>query len=318
MSEDPRHAEAFARIEEVSDVLRSVHIADPPRGPAARWDRYDASIPIRDWNSGGRHFQAPWAFAGAASLLALALFAAAPSKLGALLQLSPKATVYTTTIGENRTLPLADGSTITLGGNSSIEASFRDNSRQVELERGEAFFTVAKDPARPFKVHAGKATVVAVGTEFNVRRNVDRVVVDVIEGRVVVTPVSTVVPMPLLRQLRPQLVPVQVAAGEETTVGSHTVAPATPMENVSTATSWQSGRLAFRLQPLRYVLEDLNRYTATPIVFDDERIGDMLITGTVVGNNVSGWVASLESALGVVAHSEQGRIVLRVAETPTL
>src|ERR1700679_2354023 len=47
--ESPYHAQAFARIEEVSQVLRSV--PPPPAVPASQLagDRYDASIPLKDW-----------------------------------------------------------------------------------------------------------------------------------------------------------------------------------------------------------------------------------------------------------------------------
>ena len=66
-----------------------------------------------------------------------------------------------TAVGENRTVPLPDGSRITVGGYSRVEVSFSDSERRVELARGEALFKVAKDPTRPFVVHAGRARVVA-------------------------------------------------------------------------------------------------------------------------------------------------------------
>ena len=49
LHESASHAEAFARIEEVSQVLRSV---PPPAAVTASRlasDRYDASIPLKDW-----------------------------------------------------------------------------------------------------------------------------------------------------------------------------------------------------------------------------------------------------------------------------
>jgi transmembrane sensor len=45
-------------------------------------------------------------------------------------------------------------------------------------------FTGAKDPVRPFKVRVGDATIVAIGTEFDVQRASDRTIVSVTEGRV--------------------------------------------------------------------------------------------------------------------------------------
>jgi hypothetical protein len=84
--------------------------------------------------------------------------------------------------------------------NGALEVRPSENLRAVEHTKGEALFKVAKDPARPFKVRAGDATIIAVGTEFNVERDSDRAVVSVTEGRVVVKPVDGLLPVSLLGQ----------------------------------------------------------------------------------------------------------------------
>ncbi len=308
---DARNAQAFARIEEVSSVLAGLR-DHPPRAPATRWDSYDASVPIRDWQPPSR---APRVMAIAASTAALAvgavLWSATRDDLPGLL---PAAESYATVIGENRQLTLADGSVVTLGGDSSIGVRMRDDARHIELTRGEAFFRVAKDASRPFTVHAGRANVAAVGTEFNVRRGAEHVTVDVVEGRVRVEPASGIVPITLLRQIRPRLAPVMVNAGEETAVDDTIVEAARPIADVMATTSWQTGQLAFRMKPLRFVLEDVNRYTTKPIVLADPAMGELKVTGTVAASNVPGWVASLKAALDIVAIEEADRIVLRAAK----
>ena len=65
------------------------------------------------------------------------------------------------------------------------------------------------------------------------------------------------------------------------------------------------------LLKLRYVLENVNRYSRTPIVLADPSIGELLITGSVLNDNVAGWVKSLELAFGLEAVTENERIVLR-------
>lgn len=307
---DARNAQAFARIEEVSSVLGEIQ-EDLPRPPRARWDSYDASVPIRDWQPPSR---APRMFAIAASTAAVAIGAALwGATRDDLPGFWPATESYATAIGENRQLTLADGSVVTLGGNSRIGIRMETDARYIELTRGEAFFKVAKDASRPFTVHAGRATVAAVGTEFNVRRGAQDVTVDVVEGRVIVEPASSIVPIALLRQIRPQLAPVMVSAGEETAVRDTVVEAARPIEDIAATTSWQSGQLAFRMQPLREVIEDVNRYAAKPIVLADPAIGELKVTGTVAGSNVSGWAASLEAALNIIAVEEPDRIVLRAA-----
>src|SRR6202020_2602328 len=123
--------------------------------------------------------------------------------------------VFETEIGENRRVTLADGSVISLGGNTRIEVALSEKVRAIELTRGEALFKVAKDSARPFKVRAGDATIIAVGTEFNVERDSDRDVVSVTEGQVVVKAVVGLLPV-LLNEFKPKLRSVHVDAGQQT------------------------------------------------------------------------------------------------------
>lgn len=299
--ENPSNAEAFARIEEISHALCDVPVpAAVPAALLAR-DRYDASVPIGAWKP-RRAPRWPWAALGVAAsfgLVALLAFWKAPAAVN----------VFETAIGENRSVALADGSVVSLGGDTRIEVALSDNVRAIELSRGEALFKVAKDSARPFKVRAGDATIIAVGTEFNVERDSDRAVVSVTEGRVVVDPVAGLLPVSLLQEFKPKLRSVRVSAGQQTTAGSAGIEEPTKMEDP--ATGWQIGHLAFHLQPLRYVLEDVNRYADKPIVLETESMGSLVITGTVERENIGGWVKSLEHAFDLQATEEAGQIVLR-------
>jgi ferric-dicitrate binding protein FerR (iron transport regulator) len=75
------------------------------------------------------------------------------------------------TSGKAITLKLPDGSTVELGANSRI--SYANNfdsigTRDVYLS-GVAFFTVTKNPARPFRVFANEIVTKVLGTSFIVR-----------------------------------------------------------------------------------------------------------------------------------------------------
>jgi transmembrane sensor len=302
LHESPLNARAFARIEEVSQLLRDVPAPDAiPRTELAR-DRYDASLPIRDWQQ-PRASAKPWAAVGlAASVGFIALGFALWKPTSAL-------NSYATAVGENRTVTLADGSVIALGGGTQIEVSLSEHLRAIELIKGEALFKVAKDTGRPFRVRAGEATITAVGTEFNVERDSDRAVVSVTEGRVVVKPISGLLPVALMKEFKPKLRSVHLDAGQQTTANSTGIEEPIKMEDP--ATGWQIGHLAFRLQPLRYVLEDVNRYAQKPIVLENEGMGALVITGTVERENIGGWVKSLEHAFDLQATEEPDQIVLR-------
>lgn len=82
---------------------------------------------------------------------------------------------------------LEDGSLITLkpGGSLSYPAHFGRQNRVVSL-KGEAFFQVSKDPARPFIVHTGALVTEVLGTSFSISANAGAkaIEVSVVTGRV--------------------------------------------------------------------------------------------------------------------------------------
>jgi transmembrane sensor len=296
---DPANARAFARLEEISQVLRDVPAPSAVSARQFARDRYDASVPIKDWKQ--PHAPRTWAALAVAASFAIFLSVA-------FWRTAPPGNSFATLIGETRNVALADGSTITLGGDTRIEVMLSDQERNIELTKGEALFVVAKDAARPFKVHAGDATVVAVGTAFNVERDSDRSVVSVTEGRVVVEPATHFLPAFVLQEFKPKLRSVRLNMGQQTTAGSAGIEEPTKM--VDAATSWQIGHLAFHLQPLRYVLEDVNRYARKPIVLENEHMGELMITGTVERGNITGWVKSLERAFELQATEDADQITL--------
>lgn len=302
MSSDPRHAAAFRRMEEVGDLLRDVPRPHSPTVGELSRDHYDASVTLKAWKRRPWYLTLPIATAAAVLVATIAV----------MLIPTRRDEVMTTRVGENRTASLADGSIVTLGGHSRIRVRFDAHQRRIELLQGEALFRVAADPNRPLGVIAGRAIIVALGTAFNVRYASDRVVVDVVEGKVAVMPRTALTDVPILSALAPKLTPVNVTAGEETTVGTSEVGPATAGADIVSATSWTSGQLAFRMQPLSEVLQDVNRYSPKPIVAAPD-VAVVKITGTVSGKNVTGWLSSLNSALGIRADEEPDRIVLRKA-----
>jgi transmembrane sensor len=302
LNEKPINAQAFARLEEISQVVRDVPIPGAVSARQFARDRYDASVPIKDWHEPSA-LRRPWmAIAVGASIASLLLTVA-------MWRPAPATDTFNTAIGENRNVTLNDGSTIALGADTQINVSLSEKERNIELTKGEALFMVAKDAARPFKVHAGDATVVALGTAFNVERDSDRAVVSVTEGRVVVEPATHFLPVAMLHEFKPKLRSVRLDAGQQTTAGSAGIEEPTKMEDP--ATGWQVGHLAFHLQPLHYVLEDVNRYAQKPIVLEGENVGTLIITGTVERDNIAGWVRSLERAFDLQATEEADQIILR-------
>ena len=124
--------------------------------------------------------------------------------------------------------------------------------RGARLLEGTAFFEVAPDSARPFRVAAGPATVTVVGTAFAVRYVDGRVTVTVREG---VVDVRGTVPGPAVR-LRP---------GEQVEVTAGGIGESRTVD-LTASLAWMDGWLAFEDRPLGAVLAELDRYHPGVIV----------------------------------------------------
>lgn len=206
---------------------------------------------------------------------------------------------------------LEDGSTVELRGDSEIAAAFTAGERRVALVRGEAFFTVAKNAARPFVVHANGVDVRAVGTAFNVRLEAAQVAVLVTEGRVQVTP-----PAPAAGPAAPELPTLE--AGQQAVVAIGPGAPppqvaALPAEAIERALAWQPRLLDFDSTPLGEVVAEFNARNAVRLVLADDALAAMPIVASVRSDNVEGFVRLLESNATVRAERRGDTITLRAA-----
>ncbi|MCF3630926.1 FecR domain-containing protein [Thalassospiraceae bacterium LMO-SO8] len=92
-----------------------------------------------------------------------------------------------TAAGEQAEVTLSDGTVAFLNTDTAIAVDFSGPDRRVTLLKGEAFFQVAKNPARPFDVEAVGGRARAVGTAYAVRDMDDSARVTVTEGTVRVT-----------------------------------------------------------------------------------------------------------------------------------
>jgi len=314
MALESRHRQVFEELEEMWDLFGRVAQPQPAGLRELEADTYDGSVPVGDWIGARRKPPGAglrrWALA-ALLLIALSCVGVGSWFVPALVSGLRAGVDYATSVGENADIRLADGSTVQLGGHTRIRVTLGTRQRRIDLLSGEACFDVAKDPTRPFLVRAGNANVTAVGTEFNIRRNGDRVVVSVLEGRVLVQPLAAANSLAWLGPAVPTGSAAPLKAGQRTTVNRGGLEPTQALTDSSSAVAWQHGRLAFESEPLRYVLQDVNRYAAKPIVLADERTGDLRITGTVTQANIMGWVNSLQAAFGIRAEVDSDHIVLR-------
>jgi len=183
LERDPAYADAYARVERSWDSL-DTH-AETPELMAYRAEAiaYARKAAASRWLKVPPYIRKPWRMAAAAAGIAIVI------SVG--WKLSPY--VYTpgqyhTGVGEQRIVELEDHSRITLDTATRLRVHYFDDARIVELQEGQAQFSVARDPARPFKVLAGNRTIIAVGTVFTVEYIDQRVHVAMMEGKVAVVP----------------------------------------------------------------------------------------------------------------------------------
>src|SRR5690606_20895969 len=146
-----------------------------------------------------------------------------------------------------------------------------DSERRVNLEQGEAVFDVAKAASRPFVVVAGNERVVAVGTQFAVRRDAKGLRGVVTERRGRVEPA---------RRSAVRLPPVELDAGSVAqSAGEGVLVQQRPLQEVEDVLSWRRGYLVFRNTKLEDALAEFNRYTPRKIVVEDEAVSALRIGG---------------------------------------
>jgi transmembrane sensor len=209
--------------------------------------------------------------------------------------------VYATTVGEQRSLALADGSTVQLNSLSRIRVRYSDHERIVELLQGQALFRVAKDAARPFVVRSDETRVQAVGTQFDVYRKVDGTVVTVVEGSVALSegrgePEGINPPNQGSGTALPAAI--VLAAGEQITV-TPKAARRTPHPNVAGATAWTQRQLVFDSASLSEVAGEFNRYNERKLVIDASALGTLHISGVFSSTDPASLIRFLRDRPGL-------------------
>ena len=175
----------------------------------------------------------------------------------------------TTTRGEIRRLPLADGSIATIDTSSALRVVLADDSRRIALDKGQAFFQVAKDRKRPFIVDAGIAQARALGTAFSVRRTEDGVQVAVTEGIVGVWAGNDSGAMTVLQ------------AGQFATFRRGDPAPVTGTAPaaIERSLAWRSGEIALENETLGNAVAQFNRYNRQQLVLADSHLASERLVG---------------------------------------
>jgi transmembrane sensor len=206
---------------------------------------------------------------------------------------------YSTAVGRLAHIAMADGSQVTLNTDSVVRVAVNTTERRVDLQRGEAFFKVAKDPSRPFIVTVGEQRVVAVGTQFSVRREGTDAQIVVTEGTVRIETGETSNPA------------AAVSAGSIAHAGrAGTSIQSRPLAQAEELISWRSGILVLHDMTLAEAAAEFNRYNARKIVIRDPLVSAMRISGSFRATNAEAFVRLLERGYPLQADTVNADIIL--------
>ncbi len=212
---------------------------------------------------------------------------------------------YSTGVAQIATVRLPDGSTVALGANSRIAATFNRMARAIKLERGTAYFDIAHDASRPASVEAANVNLRVLGTAFEVWRGPSGVRLSVVRGRVAVD-----VDRPQPGVAKPDAHAASLGSGEQITIkadGTLTwVSAFTPGDLLS----WRSGRLVYRDAALADIVADLNRYRLDPILIIDQRAASLRVTAAFNASQADQVLSGLAASLPIVVRKSGKGLVI--------
>ncbi|MDN2677799.1 FecR domain-containing protein [Janthinobacterium sp. SUN033] len=169
--------------------------------------------------------------------------------------------------GQWSTHTLADGSQLTLAGNSAVNVHFNAGERHVELVQGDILVDVAKDAQRPFIIDSRQAAIRALGTRFSVRREDGATILSMLESKV-------------LAQV-PQHPAVVVQAGQRTRITDDGVGPITAIDAASVQEAWRAYQLVVDDLPLAEVLDELARHRPGQLHYDRAQIAGIRVAAVL-------------------------------------
>jgi transmembrane sensor len=216
--------------------------------------------------------------------------------------------------GHWREAKLPDGSLVQLGPRSALTVHFSALERNVELLNGDALFTVAKDPTKPFIVHSGQTRVRAVGTVFGVERDDRGVIVTVEEGRVAVLDSAE---KSFARAPQPIAVTeISLGADQQIIVPAGAAMGAPRNVDSRRELAWAEGRLVVDDETVADVVRRFNRFNRVQLKVLDPQLAARSVTAVFDAADPDAFIIFLESVANVRVTRTSSTEVLITSEGP--
>ena len=215
---------------------------------------------------------------------------------------------FKTSVGENKSFVLTDGSELTLNTDTEISVEFTEQFRKVVIVKGEVYFDIAKNPLRPFVAVTSDSDVTAVGTAFNIELDaINGTEVLVTEGRVKVDNFSKDSQSNNLESLE-----VYLSKGQKALIQEQQ-AKVSHYDEFESALAWREGMVVFSGETLEQVVREIDRYTPLSFKVIDEEIMDIQVGGFFQTGDMEQLLLILEQNFGVSSQQQGMQILLSKA-----
>ncbi|MGV6943496.1 FecR family protein [Sphingobacterium kyonggiense] len=205
---------------------------------------------------------------------------------------------FNTPKGTSYSLELPDGSTVQLNSGSSLKlkSDFNRQSREVNLS-GEAYFDIAHNKNKPFKVQTKDYQIQVLGTQFNVKSypQLTQTKTSLVKGSVEVNTAAKAL----------QLVP-----GEQAKAGK-SIQLSKGKANFREDLAWRDGYFRFNNASIKDIMSDISTwYNITDIRYElntDERF-----TGSIVrSRSLKEVLTAMEKIANLKFDMKEGRVIVR-------
>jgi transmembrane sensor len=207
-------------------------------------------------------------------------------------------TAYATAKGEMRTVPLGDGTTVTLNTDTRIKIYDDEGRRRIRVLQGEVLI----EGAVPTFVEVEGKHLQASAATFVVRKLQGQPAeVLVRDGRVV-----------LGDEKQPESIPLAANTGASLLAGKEQgwQLRALSLGQLGRELAWRDGKIALQGETLSEAVALYARYSDTPIVIADPELAQVPVTGLFAVNNPLGFSRAVAEVFGAEVRQEEGRIVI--------
>ena len=289
-SAHPDHEAAYARVEHL--IGRVTELRDDPEIARAMRDALRPAPARRPW-----HVQV-WGSVAASVVLGMVGAGVGVSYFRTQAPHSASFVHYATGIGEQRSVRLADGTTVRLDTDTQLDVSDTPGERRVRQLRGRAQYEVVHNARRAFVVTTLGGTTTDIGTEFQIGIQDKTATVTLLEGKVTVMDAA---PHPHSVALEP---------GEQLTYDAAGTVWTKSKADIEAAKGWVEGKLVFRDELLSDVVRVVNLYSSSKLRIADPAIANFRVSGTFKADDQESLLLALQAIWSIKSQTLSGGEIL--------